>query len=198
MNRRTLLRGLAGAAVLSLGGCTARDDGNGGPGDTPAPRPTESPTPASETTVSPTDPTVTGTPPPTDAETPTTTPTPAAPGAVTGRSFSVGGVDCGQQRDGASVSWDRPDSTVTVTGTIWGRDTCSTAELAGVSLEDDTLTVTVRATRRASAGETTACGQCIVEIDYEATVSFDRGLPGEVVVVHQHGDDTERVVTERF
>jgi hypothetical protein len=199
MKRRTVLGDLAGAAGLALGGCLGRNgDVPADADDTPSGPPTESPTSVPETTSSSGDSTPTESPPATDARTPTVTPTPATPDAVTGTALTVTENACGEKRDGARVEWDRSDSTVTVNGAIWGADGCYTATLADVAYADGVVTATVDTTERDDTGETTACTQCIVEINYEVTITFDHGLPSEVVVVHRHGDRETTVTTEGF
>jgi hypothetical protein len=188
MQRRTVLCGLAGAATLSLAGCAGDENtpANGGGETTPAsPRQTRSQTAPTET------------PLPTDGTTPTQTPTPVPPNRITERALTAGDSDCGSQQEGASVSWQRAESRVTVTGAIWGNNTCYTAELASATLEERTLVVTVRATEE-RAGATRPCDECIVQIDYEATVAVDRGLPSAVRVVHEHGDERTTVREESF
>lgn len=199
MNRRTVLGDLAGAVALALAGCLGRNgDGPADADGTPSSAPTESPTSSPETTSSADDSTPTGSPPATDGQTPTVTPTPATPDAVTGTALTVTERACGEKQDGARVEWDRPDSTVTVNGAIWGTDGCDTATLADVAYADGVVTATVDTTERDDTGETTACTQCIVEIHYEATITFDHGLPSDVVVVHRHGDQETTVTTEGF
>jgi hypothetical protein len=199
MKRRTVLGGIAGAGALTLGGCLGRNgDVPADADDTPSSTPTESPTSVPETTSSSGDSTPTESPPPTDARTPTATPTPATPDAVTDTALTVTETACGEKQDGAMVEWDRPDSTVTVNGAIWGNDGCYTATLSDVAYTDGVVTATVDATERDDTGETTACMQCILEIRYEATITFDHGLPSEVVVVHGHGDRETTVTTEGF
>ena len=200
MKRRTLLRGLAAAGTLTLtAGCLA----DGSPGDQPTD--TDEPTDTDD----PTD-----TPMPTDDETPTDTSTPTDAGdhvdtvsgtdrdpepsdtpGVTDSSFSVTGSGCGSQTDDASVSFDDGAGTVSVSvsGTIWGNDACYTARLADTTYESDTLTVVVAS--ESDAGTDTMCAECITEVDYEATVTFDGALPGKVEVKHRHGDDTSTVTT---
>lgn len=118
---------------------------------------------------------------------PTTSPT-ASPSAtdagssVAGTSFEVVESDCGEGTDAATVSFG---DHVAATGTIRGSNTCYTAELEAADYdgEADRLTVRVRSYVPESEG-TPACGQCIVDVDYEAEVRFDGSLPGTVAVEH--------------
>jgi hypothetical protein len=128
-------------------------------------------------------------------ETPTgtDTTTPTTP-TMTDESFTVVQTSSGQERDEASVTVD--GATVTIEGTIWGADGCTTAELADASYDvsADELTVAVATTQRTGTG-TDACTQAIVEIDYRATVTFENGLPGTVVVTHDRGDGVQTVTS---
>lgn len=127
----------------------------------------------------------------TDTETETGTPMPT----LVGSDLQVNSNECGQQVDQATVSFDPEGRTVAVEGVVWGSDTCHTARLADATYTPDTDRLTVRVVATVpETTETQACGQCIVEIAYEATCSFDGGLPGTVRVVHGRGDG-ERVVT---
>ena len=128
--------------------------------------------------------------------TPAATDTPTQTVSMIDSEFTVDGTGSGQQTDDATVSVD--GGTVTVEGTIWGADGCTTAELAGADYDAaaDELTVAVATTDREPTGtEAIACTQAIVEIAYTATVTFDSGLPGTVVVTHDHGDGPEAVTT---
>lgn len=107
--------------------------------------------------------------------------------SVVDRSFEVGGAECGQGEQQAEVT--RGEARVDVDGTIRGRNGCYTAELEDVTYDDraDELTIAVRA----SEGDGEYCQQCIVDIDYRASVEFEDGTPGTVRVRH----DGEQVTT---
>lgn len=183
MQRRTLLCAAAVAGAGALAGCADTDPDPGGPGDGSTDSPTGSPTD------SPTD-SPTGTDDgsgnsPTDSPTESPTPT-EEPGSgsrrVTGRSFEVRDNSCGQGEDSATV--ERGDDRVVVDGTISGRNSCYTAELKEARYDEgaDELTVAVRSYEDRADDE--ACMECIVDIDYRATVEFEGGTPGEVTVRH--------------
>lgn len=229
MQRRQILRGLAGAGALAVAGCVADgspdDAGAGGGTDAPTDTPTDtdSPNTMSEDD-SPADTPIDSTDDETDSETPpdgsdapsdssdeTTSDVPtrrhvdtahgtppggsepsATPGYVTDRSLDVLDSACGSRVDDASVSFD---DGVTVTGTIWGNDACHTATLEDVDYAADSLTVVVAAEDDSGADE--MCGQCITEIEYEASAAVDDGGPDEVVVVHVRGDERTTVATAR-
>ena len=128
---------------------------------------------------------------PTGNRTASATPTPAPTPALTDSEFEVTSTQGGTETDSATVAVNGHD--VVVEGTTWGRNGCRTAELDSVNYDGDTLTVAVATTRRDDAGD--ACTQGIVELSYRATVEFENGLPGTVVVTHDHGDGPETVVT---
>lgn len=214
MNRRDALRALSGATAVALAGCLADgSDGGSGAADTPtdAATPTDdgSETDAGTPTRTPTDVHTrapgsggTGTESPTrtdDGEVDTVAGTPpgsddpsATPVAVVDWAFTVTRNSCGMQADDARVSFD---DGVTVTGTTWGNNACYTATLADVGVATDTLTVVVAS--ESDAGTDVMCAQCITEIDYEASFTFDGKEPDEVVVVHTHGSDRSTVATVR-
>ncbi|WP_254273189.1 hypothetical protein [Haloarcula marina] len=116
--------------------------------------------------------------------------TPTRPPRVTDTTFTVSNRQSGTQVDDATVRFG--DERVVVDGTIWGVDGCTTAALTSAEYDDaaDELTVAVATTRETDAE---MCTQAIVEIDYEATVAFENGLPGRVVVTHDHGDGPREV-----
>ncbi|MFB6139304.1 MAG: hypothetical protein ABEJ26_02580 [Halosimplex sp.] len=219
MKRRTLLRGLSAAGALAATGCLSEgSDGPAADTDDPTDADTDDPTDADAgapsdgagDTDQPSDtPTdwagdtitepggeTTGTPgdAPTDAasETPGGSPS-GTPGGAVDSSLTVTGSECGVTVDEASVSFERDDVAVTVTGTIWGSDACFTAVLSDVSLHEGTLTVAVAA--ESDAGTDTACAQCITEIDYETAVDIDGALPRKVIVVHAHDGERRTVRT---
>lgn len=137
--------------------------------------------------------TETGTGEDTPTETETTTETPEDSGgsnAVVNRSFEVVSSECGQGANRADVA--RSDDRVDVDGTISGSNGCYTAELEDATYDDgaDELTVAVRSYDDSDEGE--VCQECIVDIDYRASVEFRDGTPGEVTVVH----NGEQVMTE--
>lgn len=105
---------------------------------------------------------------------------PAGP-TIADRAFDVTDAGCGTGENRAAVSY--ASGTVTVDGSIDGANACYTATLDRASYDDSTdeLTVAVVSEER-SDGQ--ACAQCIVDIAYTASVTFDSGLPGRVVVTH--------------
>lgn len=204
MNRRTLLRTLSAAGALAVAGCLSE-----GPGSQPADTDTDDSTPTDEPAATPTDEpgsTITapgdgtGTPTdsPTDVHTDTLSETPdsdpsATPSGVASQSLTVSGSECGTQDEAASVAFDRDGGTVTVTGTIWGNDSCYTAVLSAVRLEGASLTAVVAS--ESDADPDTACAECITQIQYEATVQLDSALPEDVSVVHEHGDEQSEITS---
>lgn len=116
----------------------------------------------------------------TDEGTPTGGETSESNGTVD-ESFEVVGSDCGRGADRADV--ERGADRVNVDGTIGGRNGCETAELERVTYDDgaDELTIAVRTVDDGAEG---ACMQCIVDVDYRATVEFDDGTPADVRILH--------------
>ena len=94
-------------------------------------------------------------------------------------SFEVEGVECGDEYGGHDVTVE--DGEVTVEGVLDGSNSCYTAELVRgeYDSDDDTLYVEVEAVEREDAE---ACTQCVVEIEYVATFTFENGEPGTVSV----------------
>lgn len=210
MQRRRFLSGITATCALALTGCLSDGGGPAATDGTPDDTPTDSPTPTAEPTDDPdADPSTgtdtgeapgdtvsgtdwpDGTPSDTDPDTPASRPRTTDGGTgVSDTSLEVTDGGCGQQTDEADVSFDESAGTVTVTGTIWGNDLAYTARLESATLEGDELVVAVVSERRS---ETETAGQCIAEIDYEATVSLSGSLPVSVVVRHRHGDETTTV-----
>ena len=117
----------------------------------------------------------------------TDTPSPTPDGrTLEDTAFEVTNVECGSDYGHHDVTTS--GDTVTVEGVLDGRDTCYTAELVRGEYagETDTLFVEVEARE---AEDAAACGQCIVEVHYVATFTFDDGTP-EQVEVEQRGATT--------
>lgn len=118
---------------------------------------------------------------------PTQSPTPK-PTRPTDASFDADEARCGQRTNEATVETETDDGyRVVVTGTTSASDPCHAAELESYDFDEaaDELTLNV-VTTETDDGD--VCAQCIAEIDYEATVTFQNGLPETVVVRH---DDEE-------
>lgn len=174
MERRALLRAAGAASAGLFAGCTGVETD---PGGSPSDDRTESPTTSTSPSASPS-PTV-------------TEPT------LESKNLEVRSVECGtgENRADASVSptgeqtpgedGSPPTHVVTVTGTIDGSNTCHTARLAAVDAKPDADTLRVEVESHVpDSEETPVCGECIVDIDYEATVELAGGYYGVVVVVH--------------
>lgn len=156
MKRRTLLQFAGAGSVGLLAGCTANGTG---------------------------DDTGTETDSPTDPPSPSPSPSPSPdPGTIASTSFTVTRNECGTGQNSAEGRVD--GSTVTVTGVIDGSDTCHTARLDDAAVDEDgTLSVAV-ASYVPTEKEDAMCGECIVDIAYEATVEFDGEPPNQAVVTH--------------
>jgi hypothetical protein len=83
------------------------------------------------------------------------------------------------------VSFDPEENTVVVTGTITGHNGCMTAALGSASYdpETDELSVGVVTTRREGT-ENQFCTQEVVALGYEATFTFEGGIPHSASVSH--------------
>lgn len=111
---------------------------------------------------------------------------------VVDRSLTPGGSSCANSETGtASVAF--ANATVRVTGTLVTPTPCHGAELRAAAYDPqaDELRVVVAP----AAPTTDACVQCLGAREYEATVRFEGGLPGRVVVVHDRSGG-ERTVAE--
>jgi len=199
MRRRRLLQVTASAtAFTALAGCT--QDGNRGtdePTDTDDPTDTDEPTdnpgsqPGNSTT--------------TDARETETGTVEDGPGGSSGSSdaawgsggemdgveyaFSSQSPECGQGEDDVDISFDEEAGEVTLDGVISGSDTCKRATLESVDYDEQNskLSVVIQTTDREECTDgDMAAGQCIVDIEYEATFTFDDGVPTEASV--SHGD----------
>lgn len=139
-----------------------------GPGGTVSPEPTE-------TTEEPTD----------------SGPHPVTPTAT---SFAVTDRSCGQGNNAATVSVD--GETTLVEGVIAGSDTCDTARLGRVELQDGQLTVVVETVKEETTG-TPACGQCLTDIEYTFETTLPETQPSEVKVIHKSSMGDEVVAIEK-
>lgn len=110
---------------------------------------------------------------------------------VGGTTFEVVNNGCGTGTDEATVGVS--DTTIDVSGTISGANTCYTAEVDGVTHRDGTVTIAVRAFVPESRRDS-ACGQCLVDVEYRASVAITGGHPDRVVVTHDGEQVTTRTV----
>jgi len=193
MKRRRALVAAASLGTTLLAGCAGSGSGDGdGDGDGTETATGSPPSTATTDTRSGT-PTDSGgttsdrsTEPLTGTDTPVETTTGSPHGSFVEATLAVLDAGCGTDRSEASVAFDAEAAETVVSGTIPGNDACHAAVLGPVEYDESTgaLSLHVRTERDESAGETTACAECISEIDYEATVRFDGGLPGRVTVHH--------------
>jgi hypothetical protein len=111
------------------------------------------------------------------------------PPALVEQSLSVTGGECGNGQDDASASFG--DGRVEITGTISARDRCQGARVqsATYDVDADRLSVTVETEK---AGD--VCAQCISDVYYEATFSFEGELPGSLVLTHERRGRTRTVL----
>lgn len=198
MDRRTFLSTVGSGLAVAVAGCTEPGDGtgtddgsdpgangtDGGPGTdgttdaptTDAPGTTDGTDDDGTTTDSAMDDSSTGDP--TDDGTAT------GDLAVADTAFEVTSNRCGGASEEATVTVD--GETVTVDGLIRGSDGCHTARLAGTTVDGGTLTVGVESYVPESEADE-VCQQCLVDIEYTATVTTTGGPPDSVVV--EHGDE---------
>ena len=197
MDRRTFLGTLGTSIAVTVAGCIESGSGGdgaggrGGDGTDPTDTTgaagsgtTTGATGSTETTDGSRD-SATGT-----AKEPTGTPTAGGQTptdgslAVADTTFEVTSSECGGGVDEASVAID--GDTVTVEGTIGGRNGCETARIAEATVRSGTLAVAVE-TYVPETDEPKGCTQCLVDIRYTATVTVDGGTLDAVVV--EHGDE---------
>lgn len=124
----------------------------------------------------------------TTTSTDTTTGTTDTDAMIRDTSFEVETIEQQSQDENAVVSVD--GQTVTVTGTIWGRNGCYTARLGDVGFTDGTLVVAIESYEDRDDDE--ACTEANVYIDYTATIELDTEPPGEIRVTH----NGEQIQTE--
>lgn len=184
MQRRRFLAAVAASCPLLATGCLS--DGAAGQAGTDSPEDTDSPTPTPESESTTEEPTDTAA----DDGTHTATDAGASATTISDTSFEVLDSGCGQQRDEASIMFEDGEGVVSVSGTIWGNDMTYTATLDSTAIEGDALVITVAAEQKS---ESAVGGQCIVEINYEASVTLDGDLPAKAEVRHRHGDETKPV-----
>ena len=113
----------------------------------------------------------------------TTTTTTERPVKLVEKSLEADLPACATTENPTRASVSREGTTVTVEGSIVASDGCQTAVLGGATYDADAgeLRVTVK-TEAETAGD---CVQCLVRIDYVAELTFEGGLPEQVVVVHK-------------
>ncbi|WP_135663602.1 twin-arginine translocation signal domain-containing protein [Halorhabdus rudnickae] len=89
--------------------------------------------------------------------------------------------------DQAGVEFETNTDEIIVEGVISGSDLCSRARLADLSYdrEESHLSVAIESVKDENCE---AGGQCIVEIPYEGTFSFENGVPESVSVSHNGRD----------
>jgi hypothetical protein len=94
----------------------------------------------------------------------------------------------GDSNGSASVAFE--DHTVAVTGTILGSNSCYTARLDAVRIDDQTLLVQIESFEETAKHED--CRAATVEIEYEMNVEIPGALPAAVRVEH----NGEHVMTD--
>lgn len=112
---------------------------------------------------------------------------------VADHDFAVTDTGCGERNEG-SLSVE--GQTVTLAGRLRTPDPChgadlSVADAGGEAVADATDSVTLLVSPVDGAAE--VCQQCVGEVAYEGSVSFEDGAPEEVVLVHATGDQRVEV-----
>lgn len=179
MKRRVLLKRMAalGGAGAMAGCLSESDDGSDSPGGG-----------GDETD----DATTTATEEPDEATTtPTPTETPEPTPAVASESIKTRGSRCKQGDVQASVTFET--ETLEVEGAIQSPDPCHEATLETVEYNPDADQLTVRVGLK---DEGDACQSCLGMVNYEVSVGFDYGIPGQVMVKHVGTNGEATTVTE--
>lgn len=181
MQRRDILKRAGAATTVGLlGGCLGRNDGGSGGSAPDGSNETDTTTTTHNTTTS--ENTTTGGTTETGTKTGTSTTTTDA--TVTDRSLKVTSAGCGQPNNEASVEFDDSKKQVVITGTIAGSDSCArpTLEVGKTDPKKDTF-MAIIGTKKKDGN--VGCSQCITEIEYRATLTFEDSLPESVKVTHE-------------
>ncbi|WP_231184940.1 twin-arginine translocation signal domain-containing protein [Haladaptatus sp. DYF46] len=177
MQRRDILKRAGAATTVGLlGGCLSREGGSpgnsesdgGGTGTTET-----TTTTASETT------TAEGT-----TETGTTTQTSTTDTTVKDRSLEVISTECGQPKNDAAIEFEESKKRLVVTGSMTGSDSCTRPKIESAKCDTESSTFTVTMGTKQKDGSV-GCSECITEIEYRATFTFEGALPKSVTVTHE-------------
>ncbi|WP_248907063.1 hypothetical protein [Halocatena marina] len=170
MNRRKLLKSVAGGVTLGLAGCIARQSSTDATNGNETTNNSEDKTDHENRTEN------EGSGTDTDSD---GTQSGKQQSTLAKKSFNVVSSGCGKEKIETNASFE--GRTVQVTGTISGSNSCYTAELKDVTLEQDTLTVRIRSFENKN---NELCSMCLSNIEYNTTCTFEDELPNRVVVVH--------------
>ncbi|MFB6299590.1 MAG: hypothetical protein ABEH65_04950 [Halobacteriales archaeon] len=108
-----------------------------------------------------------------------------------GSTFEILDVTSTGTTDGsASVTFE--NQTIIVTGTILGSNSCYTARLGTVTIENGTLLVRIESYE--DADENKGCREVIIGINYEVNIEINGDPPSAVTVDH----NDEHVTTEQL
>ncbi|WP_338727211.1 twin-arginine translocation signal domain-containing protein [Haladaptatus sp. DJG-WS-42] len=135
---------------------------------------------------------VSSTNPGTGGENTTDDPTTEQSPTLTNTSFTVLSKDCGSEVSEASVSHQPDQSQVQVSGIIFGPSACYTGTLESATYDGESDTLSVHVVTE-QPDEDAMCAQCIQEIQYEASIGFENGLPETVVVTHTTNGEAHEV-----
>ncbi|MFH5797352.1 hypothetical protein [Haladaptatus sp. CMAA 1911] len=179
MQRRNILKRAGAATTVGLlGGCLSREGGSpgnsesdgGGTGTTET-----TTTTASETT------TAEGT---TETGTTTRTSTSTAGVTVKDRSLEVISAECGQPTNDAAIEFEDSKKRLVVTGSMTGSDSCTRPKIESAKCDTSSSAFTVTMGTKRKDGSV-GCSECITEIEYRATFTFEGALPKSVTVTHE-------------
>lgn len=95
--------------------------------------------------------------------------------------FTTTPARCGDGEAEYSVKRLKDKEELRITGVIGGSDTCATAELTDYSYDAEAAEFEAIITSKTRDGEM-ACLDCIVDIDYVLSVSFNGPLPETVTI----------------
>ncbi|GAB3423762.1 hypothetical protein GCM10027435_30040 [Haloparvum alkalitolerans] len=171
MHRRTILRGAAAGVATALAGCAE----NSTPGDDP----TDSEDGTTEAGDGSDDADGDSGGSGGDSDGGDGTPTDADAPALVDAALERRG-DCSEPGTAATVAF--ADDAVTVDGCLEAANGCIYPELASAGYEDDAFVVAVEGVDESDPDE--ACTQAIEYRAYEATASFEGGVPATVEVRH--------------
>lgn len=190
VNRRALLAVTAAATSCAIGGCLDGGSTDGTPTATAGGDGQAAPTPTGGTSTDGPD-GGSGTEEPDDPQTPTDrsddqgTPTRTASGEpeLVDQEIDIQEVECGGSGENY-YEVDVDDGVVTVDGSIGGNNACYSARVdaAEYDADEDRFDLVVRSFEDRDDDE--ACTDCIVDVYYRATFTFEGGEPGEVKVEH--------------
>jgi hypothetical protein len=176
MQRRDILKRAGAATTVGLlGGCLGREGRSPGNSESDGGGTSTTETTASETT------TAEGT---TETAMTTRTSTTTADTTVKDRSLKVLGAECGQPKNDAAIEFEDSKKQLVVTGSMTGSDSCTRPKIESAKCDSKSSTFMVTIGTKQKDGSI-GCSECITEIEYRATFTFEEALPKSVTVTHE-------------